>query len=420
MTASIIRRRATRVVAAGALLTGVLLCLVATPVFADGGPHVAAINSGFGPGSSLTSDGCAGCHRAHTGQGSNLLAQADAEELCLSCHGAAGTGATTNVEDGVQYALADPVVNGDVRGPEAGALRGGGFVEARIDSGDPSRIMYANVFLGTLGSTHVSVLAGGEPVTSAHIALAGTGIVARNMVWGNGGTGVGQPMTLECVSCHNPHGNGQYRILYAQPGDGDGPVVEDIPVTVAENAVPTGAGAAGVRNYTVMWGRTLADVQNATYPGGGTGVDGGDYFRRYLPWNGVPNSGVNGVFGDRPEYVPGGTNLTAYRAQITAWCSACHTRYDRVTGADADTGDPIFRYRHTVGSNPECTVCHVAHGSNADMSGVYSSSFPYPGSTTAAPDLSDSSRLLKIDNRGTCQACHDPTHTVPPLSVSNP
>ena len=41
------------------------------------------------------------------------------------------------------------------------------------------------------------------------------------------------------------------------------------------------------------------------------------------------------------------------------------------------------------------------------MTGTFSASFPYPNGTTSA-----SSRLLKVDNRGTCQACHDPTGTV--------
>ena len=57
---------------------------------------------------------------------------------------------------------------------------------------------------------------------------------------------------------------------------------------MTDAALPAGAGAAGVRNYTNLWGRTLADVVSATYPGGGTGPIGGDYWRDYLPWNGVP------------------------------------------------------------------------------------------------------------------------------------
>jgi hypothetical protein len=41
------------------------------------------------------------------------------------------------------------------------------------------------------------------------------------------------------------------------------------------------------------------------------------------------------------------------------------------------------------------------------MSGVYSSNEAMPDDSVAVGD----SRLLKIDNRGTCQACHDPTGT---------
>ena len=116
-------------------------------------------------------------------------------------------------------------------------------------------------------------------------------------------------------------------------------------------------------------------------------------------------------------YVPGGSNLTGFRGQITAWCSSCHTRHDAVTGATTDTGDDIYRYRHDIGSN-ECTQCHVAHGSNAVMPGTFSAVAPYPDAAGgAAPITSPSSRLLKIANRGTCQGCHDPTHTIPANNV---
>jgi predicted CXXCH cytochrome family protein len=408
------------------LSVGALLFLAAAPVLADGGPHVASANSGA---TSLSADGCAGCHRAHTGQGSNLLAQPDEEALCLACHGAAGTGATTDVEDGVQYALG--VGGGRNDAVLAGALRSGGFLEARIDSSDPSRISYPRLFFGayaTWFSAEVPVLDTGQPTTSAHLHLDGaTFAAAPGIAWGNGGTGsgVGASVDLTCASCHNPHGNGQYRILNPIPGDGTGAMVEaGTDATVTDAALPTGSDASGTRNYTVQWGRTLADVLAGTYTGGTADPTAGDYWRRYLPWDGVPGwngtaaTPASGSFGDKPMYVPGGANLTSYRAQITAWCSACHTRYDQVTGAQTDTGDPIFRYRHDVGQN-ECTQCHVAHGSNALMAGDGSTSFsadyPYPDGTTSA-----SSRLLKIDNRGTCQACHDPTGTVPFTNVVTP
>jgi hypothetical protein len=43
------------------------------------------------------------------------------------------------------------------------------------------------------------------------------------------------------------------------------------------------------------------------------------------------------------------------------------------------------------------------------MNGTFSQARTYPDGSAGGTD----SRLLKIDNRGTCQACHDPTETVP-------
>ena len=416
------RAMALRLGLGSSLLLGAWLLLAAMPVAADGGPHIAGSNSGV---TGLTADGCAGCHRAHTAGGEMLLAEGDPEALCLSCHGAAGTGATTDVESGVQYGLGGATVRG---APAAGMLRSGGFVEARMDSTNSERISYPRLQGGavtTWFSSHVKVLPAGQPVTSAHMAFAGTAVVAQGVAWGNGGinTGVGPAFSATCTTCHNPHGNGLYRILNPIPGDGTGPLVEAPAVNVTDAALPAGTDAAGTRNYTILWGRTLADVVNATYPGGGTGVTGGDYWRDYLPWNGVPglSSGglptpATGTNGDRPMYVPNGSgvnaNLAGFRGQITAWCAACHTRYDAVTGATVNTGDDIFTYRHDVGQS-ECTQCHVAHGSNAVMPGTYSAVAPYPDAAGgAAPITSGSSRLLKIANRGTCQGCHDPTHTI--------
>jgi len=90
-------RRWTLLVAGAALW----LFLAAVPALADGGPHVAATNSGVTGG--LTADTCAGCHRAHTAQGNYLLKEEEGPALCLACHGAAGVGATTDVETGQQY-----------------------------------------------------------------------------------------------------------------------------------------------------------------------------------------------------------------------------------------------------------------------------------------------------------------------------
>lgn len=391
------------------------LFLAAIPALADGGPHVAANNSGV---STLTADGCAGCHRAHTAQGPLLLAASDQEALCLSCHGATGTGATTDVESGVQYV---PGTTG-LRDSTAvlGALRGGGFVDARIDAANPIRVAYAS---GTSvrQSAKVPVLAAGQAVTSAHIALVGAaGVSATHKAWGNGALGTagsGPAVDLECATCHNPHGNGMYRILNPVPNptatSGTFAAVAAPGVSVTDAADPTNA----TRNYTVIQLKTPYLLLASDVVAGGYAATAGDYLHRKLPWN-----GTSGTANDAPNGLP-----ISFDAQMNAWCASCHTRYTTSTSADNNpsaidyatdalpgsgsfdtpTADAIYTYRHSTTSNKPCTTCHVAHGSNAVMDGAYSSTFPYPDGSTAP-----SSRLLKAGNRGTCQLCHDPTGTI--------
>lgn len=407
-------RRLTLLLAGAALW----LFLAAIPALADGGPHVAATNSGVG---GLTADSCAGCHRAHTAQGALLLVQ-DQSTLCLACHGATGTGATTNVENGVQYTLA-AASTGQVRGSVIlGALRNGGFVTAAIGTGSAVRVAYtsgssvrqnAKVPVRVDGTTGTIA---GQAVTSAHLDLDGAGgVVSSGIAWGNiagtpGSTfsptnNPGGTTELTCASCHNPHGNGQYRILQFIPPLGGGTAVQaTTPANVTDAPLPP---AGDERNYTVIQtkgteGTASTYLLNASQvvTGGYSNV-AGDYFHRKVPWN-----GITGTANDAPNGLP-----TTFDGQINAWCAQCHSRYLAITGTPFDTnsGDAIFTYRHSNTSNKPCTTCHVAHGSNAQMTGVYSANETYPGGATAP--VGDS-RLLKVDNRGTCQACHDPTGTI--------
>lgn len=439
---SILGRPTRLAVAFGGVLVAALcfwLSAAVMPALADGGPHVSGINSGS---ATMTADTCAACHRAHSGQGAMLLTS-DEATFCVSCHGQTGQGATTNVEGGVQYAAAN---TGSGTGAMAGALRSGGFVKAAIDSGHSSRISYPWFTSANGGgyqtgfSSLVKVLSSGgvitpAAVTSAHLDLDGTGgVVAKDVAWGNGATGSGAGPTVEigCTSCHNPHGNGNYRILNKIPS-ATGAAFAETPVnkTVADASVPVGAGAAGIRNYTVQWGRTLAQVLAGTYNDGTVATmpdqTAGDYWRKYLPWDGVPtwdpidemDIPATGAAGDQPMYVPGGSNLTSFNSQIASWCAACHSRYFSSNGAVSPSADSVFTYRHISNGAPACTQCHVSHGSNAAMAAPYSGPMTYPNGAAASSTTVGStttyynSRLLKIDNRGTCQACHDPTHSIP-------
>ncbi len=348
MTGSIRGIRAATLCAA----TGALW-LVAGTASADGGPHVATVNSGS---TTLTADSCAGCHRAHTAPGGNLISAPDEVSLCLTCHGSASAGATTNVVDGVKAAT--------TRG-----LRGGGFTNAIMDSGWTGAAM-------------------SRPATSSHMYDGTTSVT----MWGNGPIGSGPgatSITLTCTDCHNPHGNNAYRIL---------------------RPIPTGSNAA-------------------------TGVVVTDQITRVY----TVASPLNRYFG---EVYGNGFYNWREMYQLTEWCAACHTRHDAPESGQAttDSGDPIYRYRHMTrwpegwwidcmvchggaigiqapnpfdvdyrtAHEPVCQTCHVAHGSPAVM-GTYSGIVPWPDNATT-PSGNGRSSLLRLDNRGVCVGCHDPTN----------
>jgi predicted CXXCH cytochrome family protein len=601
------------------LLTGgaVWLFLAAVPVLADGGPHISSVNSGTG---GLDADSCAGCHRTHQGDFEYLLVNDGETATCLTCHD--GQGATTNVKDGIQYV---PNANGSPSGTVLGALRDGGFSHARIGSSDAQRIAYTSS-RGTSLWAKVPVLVSGTEVTSAHITGEGLNSLSQpGTVWGSGSNsatayGGKTGFEMSCTSCHNPHGNGQYRILNdwktygppeafptvtvawtnayddlittksshdLQPGDPvkisglasagitDGTyVVYTVTNAITFTIVPTYLNAststrvdltsnttstgtiqkAGVvvtdatlgtavddvyptRNYTVI--QTTANLLFASdVTSGGYSNLAGDYLHKYVPWTqcGTTTTGdciTNVSSGSRvyqrwdaPNGYPDattGAGAGAFNTQMTAWCSACHTRYyvngnpnptglsdgssaasskqfsiatggtttitasshgfvvgdqvtftqtsgetitfsnpyyvvsvpststfkvsatlngtavtftvastargtvirssvpqtasgwwfPRVTAATVGTAgaieDGIYRYQHSTVQYRVCTTCHVAHGSNAVMSGRFSQGQTYPGMELSG---GTNSYLLKLDNRGTCQACHDPTGTV--------
>jgi predicted CXXCH cytochrome family protein len=302
-----------------------LALLAAAPAAADNGPHV--------QGASTVTDSCAGCHRAHTAEAPHLLKESQTS-LCYTCHGAAATGANTDVQSGVGY-------SGSERGGGvSGALRGGGFEYALIGSDSPS----GNGYLG-----EIPVRGSGEPVTSTHSVDE-----SEATAWGYGEISAevdyGKTVKLSCGNCHDPHGNGNYRVLRTTPRElvGHSEAGPEVAIPDAEEKVYT------TSNY---W--RAEDVK-----------------------------------------APG------FIANISAWCSTCHSRYlSGAEGGRTDSGDAVYAFRHrsdqTSQGAASCAQCHVAHGSNASM-GAYSSEVTNPDGAAAGSD----SRLLRIDNRGICQMCH--------------
>lgn len=342
------------------------LLVFAVPALADNGPHMM--------GAGTTPDTCAGCHRLHTAPNARLL-KVDGTALCYTCHGADGSGASTDVQSGVQYsATARPPAAGVT---QLGALRGGGFSYALIDSANPAAYPGQNV----------PVLEAGQPVTSTHSVNSSNVVAWGNTIEGAAAPQFGTTIPLRCGSCHDPHGNGYYRILRPKPS-GSG-----ISRTSTTNG---GVGILDVatKAYTTTNYWSVGD-SNATAPAP-------PYTGAYAPPVNMPFNGIAANTGTGQPLVSG----------IASWCSTCHTRYLAPSGS-AQTplaGDAIFTYRHTsnreissTGNARNCVQCHVAHGSNAVMGGPHSGNVNNPDNT---PDPGGS-KLLRINNRGVCQVCHN-------------
>ena len=271
--------------------------------------------------------------------------------------------------------------------------------ECRINSDTPHLTTSNKPAQGTkpLDPTQVPALSTPETTTSNHMG-------GPNVVWGSGGfsatafRGVTTtPETqLQCGTCHDPHGNGNYRILRpianANGSGNAGVVIPD--TTHKEYTTVDYWKSADVPAY-------LADLDFRTQTQLRASADG--YTPVATPITVGGRGGVPVTASDADKYI----------ANVSAWCTQCHTRYlagGNGTGRSYNTGDAIFKYRHTSDyvtseeSTRNCITCHVAHGSNAaiDPEGPSAHNWPGQGLTVKSAD----SRLLRVDERGICLMCH--------------
>ncbi|MBT3315908.1 MAG: cytochrome c3 family protein [Anaerolineae bacterium] len=306
-------------------------------LFALGTASFASANGGPHGGYTATTDACAGCHRAHTASGPRLLVEANTTALCMTCHNSAGTGADTNVSDGLYTASRSTTTVGAANTTDGGYLLGGGFVNQ-----------------------------GGSAVTSTH-SVDGTALAA----WGNNGVARGTSQNLAsgltCASCHDPHGSNQYRIINN---------------TVNSNVVAAALVDEGAaKDYDdEHWGAgqsTICAACHSSYhqlaSGQGSTLQTGSYTHRIdMQWDadfaGAANPESTGM---------GGETLPLALTDSPA------------------AGDGVV----------VCQTCHLPHGSSAAMTGNADGgpdgSGTVPGDTTATD-----SALLRLDNRGVCEVCH--------------
>jgi predicted CXXCH cytochrome family protein len=308
-------------------------------VMATGG--VALANGGPHGGYSATTDGCAGCHRAHTAIGPNLLVATSTYDLCMSCHGSAGTGANTNVEDGYYLSSRDDpggdLNHGADNTSDYGALLGGGFV------------YYNSV-----------------SVTSIHSPSG-----EETAAWGNGvarGSTADLSEGLSCASCHDPHGSTNYRIIKE---------------TINGQAVSVSVVDEGTaKDYdTEQWGSGTSSICVACHGA-------------YHVWRSGSGS---------DNHDDGGGN-TDYGGDVTSFAHRIDMAYNYRGNANPETvgldGYVLPLAESGAEDRVVCMTCHLPHGTSAQMTGIADGE-GLPGNTSAVD-----SALLRLDNRGVCEVCH--------------
>jgi predicted CXXCH cytochrome family protein len=387
----------------------------AASAWADAGPHV--------KGAGETPFTCAGCHRAHTGKAPYLLKE-NQEALCFSCHGSTGTGSNLDVVDGVGYPTGSGN-NGEGHTGAMGALRGGGFKYAMIESGTVEKEV--NPVETTHGFSTVQAkiptAAEGElklkPSTSAHSVNE-----TSQIAWGRGETGTSQygaEIKLACGSCHDPHGNGNYRILRPIPTEGvtvksiaEGATTKELgAVSIPEEA---GEHVYTTTNYWASW--------SAKDP---------EFYYKISEWCALCHTRIYATDTEGPDeelskgkmvkvrHPSYSTNSNdpefGYRHR-TAYTLAEYTKAaeggsftegtfaecaDKVQGSTCKVGE-----KGAAGAKPNCIQCHVSHGTDAKAAG-YAGEVTFPNNKTTESPLpsKEDSFLLRLNNRGVCQTCHN-------------
>jgi hypothetical protein len=290
---------------------------------------------------------CAGCHTMHNSEDGTLidpdspngnpwlLKDATPSDVCLSCH-ATGLGA----------------VFGD-------------------DPLAPPRLIGAGNFVFLLEDNINDGHAGGDTLTDGSWAnpipgdAAGHSIVAPSRGVGADATlssapgGTFPASELGCSSCHDPHGNTNFRMLY-----GAGRVVQDGLYTFT-NAAPTATGGP-----SLFFGGGESNALHTAYVDGMSGWCGnchGDFHNNSTKLIHKSGSAIGGTIStaynlyNGTSDLTGGAFATAYLAEVPFEDAANTTTSTNGT---------------TATSKVMCLTCHRAHATSAPNAGRWDFNVP--------------------------------------------
>jgi hypothetical protein len=309
---------------------------------------------------------CNGCHTMHNSEdgvlvdpdnptgNAWLLVESTPSDVCLNCH-ATGLGAVLG---------ADPTAPPTERG-------GGNFTFLLED----------NINDGHAGATSpILGRAAGHNINAPGHGVATDGVVTT----APGGTY--PAASLGCTSCHDPHGNADFRLLY-----GIGPVTAG--GYTFTNPAPDAEGLA-------LFGGGESNASHTAYKGGMSAWCGnchGDFHNNSTDLIHKSGTTMGGTYASVYDLYNGtgaaaGAHATAYLAAVP---------FEDAGNTTTSTVGP------TASSQVACISCHRAHASSAPNAGrwdfnvtflhedgVESGSYPIPDPYSS------------VDQRSLCNKCH--------------
>jgi hypothetical protein len=312
---------------------------------------------------------CNGCHTMHNSQDGALvdpdaplgnawlLRDATPSDVCLRCH-ATGLGAVFAVDE------LNPA-----------PLKGGGnfifLLEDNLNDGHGG------------GASPIVGDAAGHNVNAPGFGL--TNDATLNSSPG----GIFPSGVLGCSSCHDPHGNENFRMLYGTGGQAHGffnytnaaPVAEGLSVFFGAEANDNHTAYQG--GMSAWCGNCHGDFHNEAggrleHPSGS--AMGGNIAQTYNLYNGTVDQ-------------TGGAQATAYLAAVP---------FDDAANTTSSTAGPVG------GSQVMCLTCHRAHASSAPDAGRWDFSVTFlhedgvESGSYAIPDPYNN-----LNQRSLCNKCHN-------------
>lgn len=321
---------------------------------------------------------CSDCHVMHAsyagtlynaGAGyDNLLKFGNTNWLCLDCHASNGPNVTANTPQVAGTTGGD--VTGTVGSTAGDTLAGGWF--------GPDQV-YTDA-------------AAGNDNTNANGHDLEVTAVTNDHPPGDDATDGWRRSTarnLNCASCHDQHGNSNYRNLRSDPNDSNAEIVDCTPVA-------TVAGSTSYRGDSDVWQNTYGtghyDEDFATFCQ--------DCHEKFGPDDGYAGATGQGGVNNPQDYDAEGLVLNASGGVNTHHPidmdlgATIGTNYTNATGGDTV---PLLRTSGAAapsGNSVFCLSCHRAHGSGRDSSLRWAQN-PITGGDTVAGGTAG------------CQVCHN-------------